>query len=123
MSPENHMLKTSLSVLALTAAFLSPGAQAQSEADKRLEELRISSEQMKPTTNPPLATRGPAGVERPQSAEEKRLNEIRIGSEQMKPATSERFERQATARPEEAKSPAALELDAIRESSEQMKPR
>jgi hypothetical protein len=120
---EIHMMKTYASLLALTTVVISLGAQAQSDAAKRLDDIRTSSEQMRPSTNAAFAPRGPAEMESPQSEEEKRLAEIQIGSEQMRPATPEREVVPAPLRPAVPKSASARALDAVQESSEQMKPR
>ncbi len=114
------MNRMKIAALAAGLVLASSGALAQ-DAAKRAEDLRNSSEMMKPQTNVPERTMMPA-TPRPQSDAERKAEEMRISSEMMKPQTS--TPAGATDRPPTASPPSAAESKAAaeRQKSEMMKP-
>ena len=114
------MNRMKIAALAAGVALASSGAWAQ-DAAKRAEELRNSSEMMRPQTSIPERTMMPA-TPRPQSEAERKAEEMRTSSEMMKPQTSTPVgagsPTPATSPPSAAENKAAAE----RAKSEMMKP-
>jgi hypothetical protein len=114
------MNRIKLAVVIAGLGLAANGAFAQ-DAAKRAEELRNSSEMMKPQVNGPERTMAPA-TSRPQSEAERRAEELRISSEMMRPPTNvpagSMDKAPLSSPPNSAESKAAAE----REKSELMKP-
>ncbi len=114
------MNRMKLTVVAAGLVLAAGGAFAQ-DADKRAEELRNSSEMMKPQVNVPERTMAPS-TSRPQTEAERRAEEMRSSSEMMRPQTSTPSgspdKAPMSSPPNAAESKAAAE----REKSEMMRP-
>ena len=80
------MNRMKLTVVAAGLMLAASGAFAQ-DAARRAEELRNSSEMMKPQTNAPERTMAPA-PSRPQTEAERNAEAMRTSSEMMRPQTS-----------------------------------
>ena len=78
------MIKTRIAVLSTCLMVIAGGAFAQDNA-KKAEEMRRSSEMMKPQGNNPPAGAMSHGTSKPMTAEEMKAEEARRKSEQMKP--------------------------------------
>ncbi len=104
------MTKIRLTIVS-ACLLLTTGAFAQTDAQKA-EQLRQSSEMMKPPTNPPARSTGSGSVASPVSAEERKAQERRQSSEMMKPPSN------APARPASSGSTAAPMSDADRKAAE-----
>jgi len=110
-----------MTIAAMAAGLVLASSAFAQDADKRAEELRNSSEMMKPQTSVPERTMMPA-TPHPQSEADRKAEEMRISSEMMKPQTS--TPAGATDRPPTASPPSAAESKAAaeRQKSEMMKP-
>ena len=113
-----NMIK--LTAVAAGLVLVAGGAFAQ-DAEKRAEELRQSSEMMKPQTSTPERTMSPS-MSRPQTESERKAEEMRTRSEMMKPETStpsgSMEKTPSSSSPSDAETKAAAE----RQKSEMMKP-
>ena len=116
------MNRMNIAVIATCVMAVAGSALAQ-DAARKAEELRNSSEMMKPPTNAPERTMSPAGQATPASEEERKAEEMRQRSEMMKPETSTPAAGSVDKAPAVPASESERKAEEARQRSEMMKPR
>jgi hypothetical protein len=115
------MIKTRIAVLSTCLMVIAGGAFAQDNA-KKAEELRRSSEMMKPPTDAPSGAMNKGGSSTPMSEADKKAEEMRKSSEMMKPQGNNPpagAMSHGTSKPMTAEE---MKAEEARRKSEQMKP-